>query len=690
MLQKMKDFSEKSKQTSQSSKKLDNLAVAIFGQNSDSDFVLSTHVPEPRYGLELDPVTLEDVLDLDYSDKFLPIFKSLGPNEKYVVHKIFYSTNNVICIIGGIGVGKTSLSKYLVGNLLPTVLHQEAKDIKKCPGVIYFDFKAYNDEDFPKSTPQIALEGFSKNFSVLIGSNLAVGDYFSISSEVSEVWDELLQDQSPNRPANPAINWLRDELRKEELEKWNGEDKGNVIGKRRKIRETLVKSENKLSYLAALLNYIKHKYYADHHPCLCIIIDNVDRELPEIHRTVAKTIKTFSNLCDVKVVFNVRQTTYHQGEDNFQQLVDSVPYCGPDPLEIVYSRIDNFLNKGNIYERCLEIYGPKDALDRFSEKLEYIKKNFLEKDPFINFFKSLCGHSVRKGLKIAQNLIDNSVYNPLEIPTEKDGQFSSRGSKQLRMGDILRALMVRVNETFVYHGVIENVFQTQGNLNTSHFIKLRILKATRKTGDDGLRITRLVTALRNFGYSDDLIEDSLDEMLSDDKRLIWTNTSSIEYISSKHLIEEKSDSKLFISSIGQGYINFLFKNVDYIQEVMMDTSVESSSIGSGFNHRHIEDRLTLLLRFCEYLGKQEESEIEEYLKKDKTNDFERIFGDKNLISLEIMEAVSKDVEAILGFVIEHSRGDFHENIKTFEESHSAMYHLRITEARASQQRLFGN
>ncbi|MCD9188978.1 MAG: hypothetical protein LUM44_21350 [Pyrinomonadaceae bacterium] len=687
-MKKIREICEIPKYPFKPSNELDNLALALFGQNSDNSFVLSSHSPELRYGINVDNKALKQALALDYNDIYLPNFNQLGPNEKYVIHKIFYSTNNIICIIGGIGVGKTSLSKYLVNKLLPEIIHSAPKDTAKCPGVIYFDFKAFDDNTFPKHTPEIALKSFAKNLSVLIGARISIGKYFSILSEVGEVWNKILQNQSLDEPQNPAINWLRNELHKAELETWGANDKAKIIGGRRTLREKLENSEHNLFYFAALLNYIKEEYYTGHFPCLCIIIDNVDREPPEIHRTVEKTIKTFSNLCDVKVVFNVRQTTFHQGSDNFQQLVDKVPYCGPDPLEIVYSRIDNFLNKGSIYEKCLQTYKPKEALDVFGEKLKYIKKNFLENDRFIYFFNSLCGHSVRKGLKIAQSLIDNSVYNPIDIPTDEIA--SNTDSKQLRMGDILRALMVRSNETFEYDGVIENIFQTDGSQNISHFIKLRILKALRKPGDAGLKITRLIKLLEPFNYPDHLIEDSLDEMLSDNKRLIWTDTSTTETISSNYLIKNKPDSKIFISSIGLGYINFLCKNVDYIQEVIMDTAVESKFIGSNFNYHRIDDRLTLLLRFFEYLCKKEEVEIKRYLKTSNPDDYHRAFGDKNLISLEIMEAVSKDVKAILDFVFEHSKGNFKENIKEFEKSHSAMYYLRISEATKIQRTLLGN
>lgn len=692
MFLRIKELCQRTQQNQQQQQSLqirDNLATTIFGQTADDNFVLSNQQPKTIHKVEVDK-TINYIYDLDYKDNALSGFEKLGPNEKYVVHKIFHSHNKLICIVGGIGVGKTSFSKYLIDTLIPKVFHLDEQENHRCPGVVYFNFNAYNNVTFPKDTVEIAEKSFVKLLSSSIKDALVRGKFFNINEQVGIVWNELMNNPLYRKNNNTAISELRSKLDEEDLDEARFlQNPDEVIGQRKEIRKEIVNSENSLDYFAALLNYVKQKFYDIKTPCLLIIIDNVDRELPEIQRIVEKIIRSFAEQCDVKVIFNIRQTTYHQGTiDKFSALVDRVPYNGPIPLEVIYSRIDNFVNKGIIYENCLEKY-TKEGIDALTEKLKFIKENFLVTERFTTFFESLCGRSVRKGLMIAQNLILNSVYNPLEIPTERDKHLKSVEGKELRTGDLLRALLVRTNETFEYGGVIENVFQTQAEKNTSHFIKLRILKATRRTGTDGIRIGRLVAALRDFGYSEDLIIDSLDEMLIHLKRLIWTDTSSTTDESSQYLIKHKENARIFLNSIGEGYINILYKNVDYIQEIMMDTSVEISRFGVGWNDQSMLDRLTLLLRFCEYLQIKEEIELKEYFNKCNPNDYERIFGDRNLISHEILETVSKDVKAILDFVINNSKGDYHQSVKLFEESQSGMYYLRIQEAKKFQQQWFG-
>lgn len=696
MFRKIKNLCQKPQAQPQQQHSLqvrDNPAATIFGQGTGNYFVLSNHAPKAIYNVKVDE-NIDYKYELKYRDTHLPGFEILGPNEKYVVHKIFYSPNQLVCVIGGIGVGKTSFSEYLVETLIPKYFHASENCDHHCPGVVYFDFNAYNNVTFPKGNEEVAEINFVRLLSALINDSLIRGKFFSISEQVGEVWNEILKDPSYYKKNNSALTELRGRLHADELEEDDFNKRSDeVIGRRKKIQAEIITSKFALDYFAAILNYVKGKYYAIKTPCLCLIIDNVDRESPGIQRVIERIVRSFTEQCDVKVIFNIRQTTYHQGSiDKVSRLVDRVPYCGPIPLEIVYSRIDNFVNMGSIYERCLEHY-EQEGLDVLREKLKYIKENFLKTDRFTNFFQSLCGHSVRKGLMIAQNLILNSVYNPLEIPTSREGGSKAADGKELRMGDIIRALLIGPSETFSYGGIVENIFQTQAEQNASHFIKLRILKAVNRVGNDGIRIGRLVSALKDFEYSEDLIIDSLDEMLADLKRLIWTDTSSSEDDSSEYLIKHKPNARIFINSIGEGYMNFLCKNVDYVQEVMMDTSVEGSHFGTGWNPRLIDDRLTLVLRFCEYLFRKEQLEIKKYFKERKPNDYERIFGDGNLISLEIIREISEDVtgrNGILEFVIKHSKGGFHDSMKILQESQGGAYYLLIREASTFQRQWFGS
>lgn len=675
---------------------LDNVATTIFKTEPNDDvYILSKEqLPDELHKVKVDKNVIETISALDYKNEDLPTFSDLGPNEKYLVHKIFYSPYNLIYVVGGIGVGKTTFSKYFISKLLPDFEHKETHDKTNCPCVVYLDLRALFKTEDESNDNRIAQNNFKKVLSLNIHAKISEKNYFNINEEVETVWNHLLYERNHDQNRNLALYTIRTALREYELEEITPEIKLHIIAKRKEVRRAILDSEYCLDYFAALLQYIKSRYYDGHTPCFLIIIDNVDRVEVPVQRSIEDVIYSFTQICDVKVIYTVRQSTYHQGTiDDFSGLIDSAPYYGAVPLEVIYSRLDNFISKGAIFEKCRRFY-TEDGLNDLAEKLRVIKDKVLRgKDEarFTVFFNSLCGHSVRKGLMLAQNLIYNSVYDPLKIVTSRDGTAQSADQKNLRMGDIIRALIVGINETYTYNsaGVVENIFQTQGEPKVSLLIKLRILKALQHRGSDGLKVDRLRRFLNYFGYSIDLIIASLNEMLSTEKRLIWTDTAPTFFTNEEDLIQKKSHAVLFLNSIGEGYITFLYNNVDYIQEVMLDTYVDVADFGSiNWNYNNLVHRFTLVLRFCEHLLKEDVKEVGEFVYKATLNEYERAFGERSLISREILERVSKDVNVILEFVSKNSKGDYNAEIVEFASAQYGAYESKIKEARELEKSLF--
>jgi len=117
-------------------------------------------------------------------------------------------------------------------------------------------------------------------------------------------------------------------------------------------------------------------------------------------------------------------------------------------------------------------------------------------------------------------------------------------------------------------------------------------------------------------------------------------------------------SRVSISSSGEGYLRVLCKKVEYIQEVMLDTFVQSSSnthFGRDYDYGKMEDRFRMVSRFCSYLVKRDMEEVEAFANDVGTAEYQKEFG-KDLISRAIMEAVMHDIGSILDFVVDHTHG----------------------------------
>lgn len=627
---------------------LDSVITEIFQTTHDTKFIHSQSPPTPRYHVTIDHKMLQ------HHNDCLADFDKCGPNEQYLINKIFFSTCHLVYLVGGIGVGKTTFSNYLMKDLLHRVRHQDPIKVSKCPGPIYFNFLRENTISVQGKSLEAVKSEFLDLFCTHIEAKIVSKQYFDgVTEEVEVVWQEIIASHSHGYQHNPASSFIVKRVFDEQAKSLPADKdlRRDVLARRVLIRKEIMSNENlRVHYLARLLNYIRDKYYQDHRQCFLVIVDNIDREQTLVQRAVGLVLKPFANNSQIRIVVNVRQTTYHQGQgDNLSETVDWVAYCGPKPLSVINARIDDFIESPKDYER---FYKPSDLPD-LVRGVATIRDNFLNTDRFAQFFEALTGNSVRKGLVLAQSLILNSIYDPYEVGKD------SHSSANLKLTDVLRALMVGTGSAYHYdvNDIIENIFEVQQHKAESPLIKLRILRALA-VRDQGIVLNRLVNILQGFNQSLDVIRDALNDMLDSSKRLIWSD--SVNFFDSVQDLINLGGSRLFLSTIGEGYESVLCKKVEYVQEVMLDTSVSTDLLdhfGRGFDYGKMEDRFTMVSRFCSYLAMQDMKEVESFVGDFGHKTYANEFGGDCLISTEILEAVMQGMEGILTYVVDHTRGE---------------------------------
>ena len=615
----------------------------MFDGSRGLSFVQSCKPPEKRYGVQVDEKFLHHKNDL------LDAFSSeYGPNEQYLINKIIYSPYNLLYIVGGIGVGKTSFCHFFITRVLRLIRHADSENLAKCPAPIYLDLLDWGEALFTENDFNKAQETFSEALCSRVEHELEDKNYLQLEEEVGTVWEEIINAEASTYHKNAAVSFIRARLRDDEADSTSlKRNYASAIDKRKAIRKDLKSDKNlRRFYLATLLSYIRERFYTNHPYCLLIVIDNIDREPMMVQQAVKMVIKPFARLSKTRIVVTARQTTFHQTfDDGVSELYDIVAYCGPSPADVIQGRINEFLSQFNDYGK----FYPPTELPTLATGIKTLRDANFSRDWFTSFFLAFTGRSVRKALIIAQHLIDNSVYDPYEIG--KSGVEKSGPSKN----DIIRAMIIGNQETYTWtpNGIIDNLFQVKEQPAAGYLIKLRILKAVLMNDDRGMKLNALVSLLTGFGYNLDLILDALNEMLLKPKRLLWSD--AVREFTSQDDITRLSNSKLFIASAGHGYAKVLYKSVQYIQEVMFDTNVPIEIFGRGYDYRKLEDRLTLVSRFCGLLLEADMREMKLFINSLGADAYIRHFGSAILLAKEILLSVQYDVQGLLGFLLEHRR-----------------------------------
>jgi hypothetical protein len=347
-----------------------------------------------------------------------------------------------------------------------------------------------------------------------------------------------------------------------------------------------------------------------------------------------------------------------------------VAHCGPEPRDILNARLDAFFNNPARFE---QFYDPA-ALSTLTAGVQGLREHFFDHELCRSVFSNLCGRSIRKTLLLAQHLIWNSVYDPWEV-----GLKGIRDSG-IGIGDVLRAILVGTGNTYSWSpsSIIENIFQVQQHPGIANLLKLRILRMLARGGENGVQLNQVYTVLRGFGYNSAVICSALNELTEQPRRLIWSDAVQRRFEGEADLAR-LGQTRLSLSSVGWGYNNYLFHNIDYIQEIMLDTTV-GDEFGSGWEYHKMEDRFVLVYKFLSYLAGQERRETARFLLSSTADEYIHAFGTSRPSVLDMLRSVRAAVERILDSIVA-SRGKSPDGVhlRDLRNRQLADYDARITE-----------
>jgi hypothetical protein len=665
------------------------LALDIFPLHNSADFIQSTSGPEPRYNVDVSREYLGMKNDLVVS------FEQLGPNEKYLVNFIMNNPLNLLYLIGGIGVGKSRFCNYFKDLLYKSFVSRNL-DNEREPLLFFFDIFEERELFQNLKTPNQFKSAFIDYFSHKIIGEVQRRKYFSIEEEVIDIWETMLNPNQFLTATNSLIDYTRARIHEEDANyeataRTDAQVRRAITNKRKSIRVEILGDERYcLPYLAMLMKYIDKKVFYGTRSSIFIIVDNIDQEPPELTKQIKDLLRQFTIISGIKTIISSRQTTWRQTLlDGLQETPAQVAYTGPEPLQILKTRLEDFEKHPDLYRE----HFADDSFEKIYDRVAALKELVFSSKIFSSHFRALCGNSIRKALLLGHNLICNSLYDLSQIGfKEKTINESRIKVADVGIGDVCRAIVVGRDGTYEWtpSHFVDNIFQNHDGRSGKYLLKLRILKAVKHYNEyHGITLDNLFFLMQQgFGYESNALINALNEMKQKEKRLIWSDTVRLEF--DRNLLKKYGKSNLYLSSGGRGYESILYKSINYIEEVMMDIRVPNLDVNKEWNYSRLEDRFQLLLLFLDLLSETDIKEVSTFVDNLGATEYENTFGEKELVSRKIFESVKQVLNLLLfsGREVEKSKptNDFN----MFRQEHLAKYDDKIVFLSNAEMKVFGS
>jgi hypothetical protein len=582
----------------------------------------------------------------------------IGDYEGSLVDKILHPQNPVICIKGRMGSGKTTTIRYVMENFIECLACDNNEGLGKKGLISWIDFKRV-----------VSSHGDSVvtlyDLLVIVCKQLwnKSSYYFDQNLELNVFWDYLLgiNDKDHDEFVEEVVSGILNSypyLRKCE----NCDDV--ELKKREKIRDEMKMNNLQwyLKYLVLMMRYLVQTKFSDQRGCAVIVLDNVDSLSPDMQAELIKLVMKSAHSQGPTFILLVRPETFDRHGLN-DDLLDVVGHKNPEPYQIVLDRLNRFLNNEERYY----LVAPsllQEEKNLMSQYLSRIIPKLKGDKAYLEFIKAIAGKSIRNALVLAQGLFCLSI-----------GEMRKRN---LTVHYIIRA-MIR-NGSYQYKAVenkrVANIFDVIGEIDGRFLIKMRLLRYIAGYGGSCTE-PNIINAFSLFGFQDTTVTQAIIELLNHECQLLSSNGFDVF-----HKIPGNDQEIISITETGLGYIDHLIYNINFIQEVMLDSRVNSTFPVPQLFNDSLCDKIVAMINFLEEIHDSEVSEVKSFFGRGVAN-YGKIFGSK-LLSLEIIQRTFDSTNRLL----ESQKLEKKANIDEYEEV-IFTYKKLITKARLNNSSLFG-
>ncbi|MGB8656790.1 MAG: hypothetical protein WCE90_03285 [Candidatus Zixiibacteriota bacterium] len=558
-----------------------------------------------------------------FFDEFQREIPGLGVFEAKFVQKLLSPERPVICLEGPIGCGKTTVKNYVALNLVAARPH----NCTKCGAshkrlVAQIDFSQHTSLN-QYSEPEIG-QKLAELVCNELEARLRLNSAISREEEFKKFWpkeiDRYRKGELPSKAFRKIITLGEDVefldspyLSIEEMKKRDGYLK-------------LIKSDPELylDYLVRLWQYAIGTHYNGKRGCAFILLDNIDHVAPIVQRKLLLFVLGSAMIDGPTFVLFVRpETSARVGLAT--NIVDKIPHKGPSVADVVLDRLRRFCEDPSSF------FDPNASLkqEQFLVITEFLKRfqREVSQDPYLVFQTSLsqlCGESIRLGLLTAQRLFSVCAIDMKDPETSINDVIRSclrDGERQLRWSS---------------SSVVEHTFRVSIDGRSFTLVKPRILRFMSRQPESPKRLNEIYNILIEFEYDSTLIRNALNDLMQLNRQLI--RSDGFDFYYENNVLDNYGGHTVILTAIGKAYSEHLLQNIDYIQEVMLDTYVHGDQYPTSIEYGYLREKFKLLRKFLDQLRLIDIYETKNFIKKMSVPGYFENFG-KHLVSLDIIKGI---------------------------------------------------
>ncbi len=482
-----------------------------------------------------------------------------------------------------------------------------------------------------------------------------LNNLISPGEEWKDLWTwGLSQEAGRNHPAKNILSDAANILRNQLGDDWLSESTVAINIRKNCHSDLIQKPLNHLIYEALRIDYYLTCCCNDDRSRFLLILDNVDPLPPHAQFQIQELASRMQTSAHCKILLSMRPLTYSSNLQAANRTVEVIEHIGPSVIDLIEYRVNNAIIKINM--PMLEVRIPEDGYndrtinqgqvkDWIREVLFTLKQDrrhcALPGEPNARtFIEGLCGHSLRCALVIGSKIFGSAVIPVFSI---LGTDYPKRTPRQrVRDHEIIRAILEGWHCHFeACRGrVTDNLFDL-GVISTSRSCtcKVRLLKKLEESNTGVVTLGELRTHLSRFGYDTQVILDAVNGVISQYKRLAWSD-SVAQYVT----LDGFQSSKIKISDAGRFYINYAMFNLEYVQAVHVDVLLPREET-LEHDLRNFADRARSLELFVRYLNQQDNEEVLRVLFNNAANDYNTVYNG-SLFSIEIIIALARQIENV--------------------------------------------